>query len=122
MKQAIIFGFGNIGKCLNKKLANENVKIKGFVRKSGIYNTFGRKIEEQKNWKKIATQANLAFIAIPSYSKGEEALAYSLYFLKKGCFFARRPDDSSIIAGTIGGRSFRPNDLIKFNLASISLN
>ncbi len=84
MNNVIIFGAGNIGSTLIKRLGQENANIKCIVRSDGVFDISQNKIAEQKDWRDFIDEIDLAFICIPTKGKGNIALEYELAFLEKG--------------------------------------
>lgn len=82
MKKIAIFGIGNIGSALLKRLEKESVQIKYVIRSSGIFDQRLNKIAEQIEWKNIIQEVDLAFICVPTESKGERALEYETDLLE----------------------------------------
>ncbi len=79
--KAIIFGAGNIGSALEKRLKKEGIDILCIVRSSG---TFDSNLNQLKDWKDFVHEADVAFICIPSKGNGNKAFEYEQFILDKG--------------------------------------
>ncbi|MES3005449.1 MAG: hypothetical protein V4664_00720 [Patescibacteria group bacterium] len=84
MKKAIIFGMGNIGAVLMKRLAEENIDVKYVVNSRGIFDTKFNKVAEKDKWKEISMDVDIVFECIPTDNDGNCALEYAMYFLSRG--------------------------------------
>lgn len=80
----MIFGAGNVGSTLIRKLSGEKVTTKYIVRSSGIFDSSLNKIADREDWKDFVNDVDVAFICIQTIGKGEQAFEYELGFLEKG--------------------------------------
>lgn len=83
MKNAILFGFGNIGKELANQIPKEKINLKYIVNTKGIFDSSLIKQGDLEDWKKIADDVQIVFITIPTTGDGGCAFEYEKYFLEK---------------------------------------
>lgn len=83
MKKAILFGFGNVGKHLSKKLLLQNIELAYIVRSNGVFDSGLIKQGDLRDWKSFTNEIEVAFIAIPTVGKGEKAFEYESFFLER---------------------------------------
>ncbi len=84
MKNAMVFGMGNIGTVLVKRLKEENISVKYIVRTTGIFDVELNKVADKEKWEDFGVNVDIAFICISTDNDGNQALEYALYFLKQG--------------------------------------
>lgn len=83
MKNAILFGFGNIGKVLAEQIPKEKINLKYIVNTKGIFDSNLIKQGDLEDWKKFADDIQIVFITIPTIGDGARAFEYEKYFLEK---------------------------------------
>lgn len=83
-KRVLIFGFGKIGQTLVKKLSERGAIVVAVIRSRGIFNEAGQKIAEHSKWKNFIPEADVAFVAVPTVGRGDEALEYTKAVLGYG--------------------------------------
>ncbi|MBI5645084.1 hypothetical protein HY970_03215 [Candidatus Kaiserbacteria bacterium] len=90
--EAIVFGFGNIGKALVKRLNNDGWEIRGIVRRDGgLYDSDGNRTDDfhMNNLRSSLVRGSktcVAFIAIPSDEGGDIERKYIQGALSAGAF------------------------------------
>ncbi|MDB5204252.1 MAG: homoserine dehydrogenase [Candidatus Taylorbacteria bacterium] len=83
MKNAILFGFGNIGKVLAEQIPKEKIDLKYIVNSKGVFDSSLSKQGDLSDWKIFANDIGIVFITIPTVSDGAKALEYASFFLEK---------------------------------------
>lgn len=83
MKNAILFGYGNIGKALATEIPKEKINIKYIVNSRGVFNSSLVKQGDLADWKMFVDDVQIVFITIPTTSDGNIAFEYEKFFLEK---------------------------------------
>lgn len=83
MKNAILFGYGNIGKVLATEIPKEKINIKYIVNSRGVFNSSLVKQGDLTDWKMFVDDVQIVFITIPTTSDGNIAFEYEKFFLEK---------------------------------------
>lgn len=84
INNVMVFGFGNIGTTLVRRLQEEGIHVKYIVKSDFILDSDLNGVARQCDWEIYAKKADCAFICIPTVDKGEQAAKYQSFFLKKG--------------------------------------
>lgn len=83
MKNAILFGYGNIGKELVRQLPKEKIDLKYIVNSNGVFDSTLVKQGDLGDWKSFTDNIDVVFITIPTIGDGKVAFEYASFFLLK---------------------------------------
>ncbi|MES2409097.1 MAG: hypothetical protein V4509_02210 [Patescibacteria group bacterium] len=83
MKSAILFGYGNIGKVLTKRIPKEKIDLKYIANSKGVFDSELIKQADLENWKNFTNDIQIVFITIPTMGDGSIAFEYASFFLEK---------------------------------------
>ncbi|MES2224328.1 MAG: hypothetical protein V4469_05365 [Patescibacteria group bacterium] len=83
MKSAILFGYGNIGKVLTKRIPKEKIDLEYTVNSKGVFDSSLTKQGDLADWRDFTNDIQIAFITIPTTGDDATAFEYASYFLEK---------------------------------------